>query len=163
MLHPMTPREARRVVAGAPEEADSWGPEQPDAMDVKGAADFLAACAAGDDPSPFGNHEIRRRTDDRAVGGIGFTGPPRETGSATVGYSLNSSARGRGYAAESLCGPLAFAWAQEIALVGADADRENAASQRVLLAAGMHRGEDHRVVYFELTAPGQTSCPGRAR
>ena len=157
----MTPREARRVVAVTPGEADLWGPEYPDAMDVKGAADFLTECAAGDDPRPFGNYEIRRREDGRAVGGIGFNGAPREDHSVTVGYSLNPSARGRGYASEALRGLLAFAWSQEVALVRADADLDNVASQRVLLAAGMHRaGADHRVVYFELTAPGTAPDSG---
>lgn len=161
VLHPMTPREAERVIALAAAEADLWGPDYPDAMDVKGAKDFLKACATAGDPRPFGNYEIRRREDGRAIGGIGFDGMPQEDRSVTVGYSLNLSARGRGYAAEALRGLLAFARSRGIALVRADADLDNFASQRVMLAAGMHRiGEDHRVVYFELPAPDGSPSSG---
>lgn len=113
------------------------------------------------DPRPFGNYEIRRREDGRAIGGIGFDGMPQEDRSVTVGYSLNLSARGRGYASEALRGLLAFARSRGIALVRADADLDNFASQRVMLAAGMHRiGEDHRVVYFELPAPDGSPSSG---
>jgi RimJ/RimL family protein N-acetyltransferase len=164
VLHPMTPGEAERVVAKEAAEADLWGPDYPDAMDVEGAKDLLKACATTGDPRPLGNYEIRRREDGRAIGGIGFNGTPREDRSVTVGYSLNFSARGRGYASEALRGLLAFAWSQGITLVRADADLDNFASQRVMLAAGLHRiGEDHRVVYFELPAPEGSPEPGPGR
>ncbi|WP_369203537.1 GNAT family N-acetyltransferase [Streptomyces sp. PU-14G] len=156
LLHAMTPDEAERIVAGRPAEGDLWGPEYPDAMDVEGATDLLKACAAGGDPRPFGNYEIRRRADGRAIGGLGFNRTPDAQGTVTVGYALNTSARGRGYASEALRALLAFAWSRGVTLVKADADLGNLASQRVLRAVGMREvGEDHRVRYFELAAPGE--------
>ncbi|MGI5351082.1 GNAT family N-acetyltransferase [Streptomyces sp. CA-250714] len=151
VLHPMTPEEAERVVAGTPGEMELWGPEYPDAMDVEGAQDLLKACATTGDPRPFGNYEIRLRADGRAIGGIGFNQVPDAEGTVVVGYALNSSARGRGYASEALRALLGFAWSQGVTLVKADADLDNLASQRVMTAVGMRVvGEDHRVRYFEM-------------
>jgi RimJ/RimL family protein N-acetyltransferase len=154
VLRSMTPQEAERIVSGTPGEGDLWGPGYPDAMDVKGATDLLKACASTGDPSPFGNYEIRRRGDGRAIGGIGFNGTPDAEGTVTVGYALNVSARGRGYASEALRGLLAFCRSQGITLVKADADLDNLASQRVMSAAGMRPvGADSRVRYFEWAPP----------
>ncbi|MET9861554.1 GNAT family N-acetyltransferase [Streptomyces smyrnaeus] len=159
VLHPMTPEEAERVVAETPGAGDLWGPEYPDAMDVEGATDLLKACATTGDPRPFGNYEIRRRADGRAIGGIGFNRTPDAEGTVTVGYSLNASARGRGYASEALRALLAFAWSRGVTLVQADADLDNLASQHVMTAVGMRAvGEDHRVRYFEMRAPGDAAA-----
>ncbi|MGP3974795.1 GNAT family N-acetyltransferase [Streptomyces sp. 8N114] len=156
VLHPMSPQEAERIVAGTPGEGELWGAEYPDSMDVKGAEDLLKACAADGDPRPFGNYEIRRRSDGRAIGGIGFNRLPDEEGTVTLGYALNASVRGQGYASEALRALLAFAWSRGVTLVKADADLDNLASQRVMTAVGMRVvGEDHRVRYFEATAPGR--------
>ncbi|MDJ1132414.1 GNAT family N-acetyltransferase [Streptomyces iconiensis] len=159
VLHPMTPAEAERVVAAEPAEGDLWAPGYPDPMDAEGARDFLKACATTGDPRPFGNFEIRRREDGSAIGGLGFNRTPDTEGTVTVGYALIPGARGRGYASEALRGLLDFAWSHGVTLVKADADLDNVASQRVMLAAGMREvGEDHRVRYFELAAP----VPSRA-
>ncbi|NSC20556.1 GNAT family N-acetyltransferase [Streptomyces albus subsp. chlorinus] len=160
VLHAMTPEEAERIVAGKPGEGDLWGPEYPDAMDVEGATDLLKACATTGDPRPFGNYEIRRRLDGRAVGGLGFNRVPDADGTVTIGYSLNASVRGRGYASEALRALLDFAWSRGVTLVKADADLGNLASQRVMRAVGMREvGEDHRVRYFELAAPAGAAQP----
>ncbi|MEU3194659.1 GNAT family N-acetyltransferase, partial [Streptomyces sp. NPDC006992] len=155
VLHPMTRQEAERVVRGSPGPGDRWGPEYPDAMDVRGARVLLAACGADGDHRPVGNYEIRRREDGRAIGGIGLNRVSGAADAVTVGYGLNASARGKGYATEALRALLAFAWSQGVARVEADADLDNLASQHVMAAAGMRPvGEDHRVRYFAATAPG---------
>lgn len=154
VLHPMTPAEAERVVAGEPADGELWAPGYPDPMDVEGARDFLKACASTGDPRPFGNFEIRRAEDGAAIGGLGFNRTPDAEGTVTIGYALIPGARGQGYASEALRALLDFAWSKGVALVQADADLDNAASQHVMRAAGMREvGEDHRVRYFELPAP----------
>ncbi|MFF2198292.1 GNAT family N-acetyltransferase [Streptomyces sp. NPDC058157] len=151
VLHPMTVGEAEAVVAGAPGDGARWAPGYPDDGDVLAAGRFLDTCAATGDPHPFGNYEIRLREDGRAVGGVGFHGPPDETGGVTVGYGLVSSARGRGYASEALRELLRLARARGAARVRGDADLDNLASHHVMTAAGMRPvGHDTRVRYFEI-------------
>ncbi|MEV0402277.1 GNAT family N-acetyltransferase [Actinoallomurus sp. NPDC050550] len=80
----------------------------------------------------------------------GFHRPPDQNGTVTIGYGLIPSVRGQGYAAEALRGILAFAEANGVTHVKGDADLDNIASQRVMMAAGMRQtGEDDRVKYYE--------------
>jgi RimJ/RimL family protein N-acetyltransferase len=150
VLHLLTVDEAERVAAGAPGNADRWAAGYPSAADVMGARKFAKAFADTGDPGAFGAYEIRRREDGQAIGGIGFHGPPDEAGSVTIGYSLIPSARGRGYAAEALRGLVRFARKQGVRRVKGDADLDNVASHRVMVAAGMRLvAEDERLKYFE--------------
>lgn len=161
ILHPMTVAEAERVVAGRPGATDRWAPDYPDAYDVKGAQDFLDACAGPGNPQPFGNYEIRRREDGLAIGGLGFNRPPDEQGTTVIGYALIPSARGQGYATEALRGLLEFARSRGLSRVLGDADHDNVASQRVMMAAGMRpAGEDERVKYYETdwSGPGPSAA-----
>ncbi|MFD8667696.1 GNAT family N-acetyltransferase [Streptomyces microflavus] len=150
VLHPMTASEAQRVVAGKSDSGARWAPGYPTDGDVSAARRFLATCASTGDPQPFGNYEIRRREDGQAIGGPGFHGPADTDGSVTIGYGLIPSVRGKGYATEALRGLLLFARARGATRVKGDADHDNIASQRVMLAAGMQpAGQDERVRYFE--------------
>jgi RimJ/RimL family protein N-acetyltransferase len=162
VLHPMTVGEAERVVAGEPDSGDRWAPGYPTDGDVFAARRFLGTCASTGDPQPFGNYEIRRREDGRAIGGLGFHGPPDTNGSVTVGYGVIPSAQGRGYASEALRELLLFARTHGVTCVKGDADHDNIASHHVMLAAGMRSaGQDERVRYFEMTwsdaTPASTS------
>ncbi|MEU3405307.1 GNAT family N-acetyltransferase [Streptomyces sp. NPDC006670] len=151
VLHPMTVGEAEAVVAGTPDDRACWAPGYPADGDVLAARRFLDTRAATGDPHPFGNYEIRLRADGRAIGGVGFHGPPDAAGSVTIGYGLVSSARGRGYASEALRELLRFARARGAARVKGDADLDNTASHHVMTAAGMRpAGHDERVRYFEI-------------
>ncbi|MEU0103284.1 GNAT family N-acetyltransferase [Streptomyces sp. NPDC006267] len=150
VLHPMTVSEAERVVTGESDSGARWGPGYPTDGDVSAARRFLTTCANTGDPQPFGDYEIRRRVDGRAIGGVGFHGPADENGSVTIGYGIVPSARGRGYASEALRGLLLFARAHGVTRVKGDADHDNIASQHVMTAVGMRpTGEDERVRYFE--------------
>ncbi|MCT2592489.1 GNAT family N-acetyltransferase [Streptomyces sp. N2-109] len=152
LLHPLTVAEAERVASGEPGPDDRWAPGYPAEGDVEGVRDFLNACAATGNPQPFGDYEIRRREDGRAIGGLGFNGPPDEAGRMTIGYALIPSVRGNGYATEALRGLLEFARARGIVCVKGDADHGNIASQKVMLAAGMRQvAEDERVKFYEVT------------
>jgi len=157
----MTVSEAERVVAGELDGSSRWAPGYPTGGDVSAARRFLGTCADTGDPQPFGNYEIRRREDGQAIGGLGFHGPADENGSVTIGYGLIQSARGKGYASEALRALLLFAQAHGVTCVKGDADHDNLASQRVMMAAGMRpAGEDERVRYFEITWTGTTANTG---
>ncbi|ESU49305.1 GNAT family N-acetyltransferase [Streptomyces filamentosus] len=152
VLHPMSVDEAERVVAGEPDTDDRWEQGYPTEGDVTVARRFLERCASTGDPQPFGPYVIRRRSDHRAIGGIGFHLPPDEHRSVTIGYGLVPAARGKGYASEALRALLSLARDQGVASVKGDADHENTASQRVMTAAGMRQiGEDERVKYYAVS------------
>jgi RimJ/RimL family protein N-acetyltransferase len=157
LLHPMTVSEAERVATGESDGGAHWAPEYPTDGDVAAARRFLSTCANTGDPRPFGNFEIRRREDGQAIGGIGFHGSADENGAVTIGYGLIPSTRGKGYASEALRELLVFARAHGVPCVRGDADHDNIASQRVMMAAGMRpAGEDARVKYFEIAWPDTT-------
>jgi RimJ/RimL family protein N-acetyltransferase len=163
VLHAMTVGEAGRLVAGTPGDGDRWAPGYPADGDVSAAGRFLGTCASTGDPRPFGNYEIRRREDGRAIGGIGFHGPPDEDGAVTIGYGLVPSVRGRGYASEALREMLRFARECGVTRVKGDADLANVASQYVMAAAGMRpAGQDARVRYFETAWTDATAGSGRS-
>lgn len=162
VLHLLTPDEAHCLIDGVRATTDRWAPDYPGPLDLRGATAFLDACAAGHDPRPFGTFEIRRAEDGRAIGGLGFHGPPGEDGAVTVGYGLVPSARGAGYATESLRALLEFAWSRGVTRARADTGVDNLASQRVLDAVGMRCVAENRVLrWYELPAPdnGPASTP----
>lgn len=149
VLHPLSVSEAESLMRGEPGGSAPWGPGYPTEADMVGAMRHVAICEAIGDPQPFGAYEIRRREDGRAVGGLGFHGPPDQDGAVTVGYGLVPAVQGRGYATEALRALLVFARTQGIAQVLGDTDHGNIASQRVMAAAGMHLvGEDERLKYY---------------
>ena len=52
-----------------------------------------------------------RREDRLAVGSMGFKAPPDGTGTVEIGYAVNRSHRGRGYATEMAAALVAWALA----------------------------------------------------
>ncbi|MFJ3941534.1 GNAT family N-acetyltransferase [Streptomyces parvus] len=150
-LHPISVDEAEQMAAGRPDAEARWEPGFPTEGGVSVAKRFLEHCAATGDPQPFGPYVIRR-WDHRAIGGMGFHGPPDEQGSVTIGYGLVPSAQGKGYASEALRALLPFARDQRVTSVKGDADHDNTASQHVMTAAGMRQvGEDERVKYYAIS------------
>ncbi|THA39082.1 N-acetyltransferase [Streptomyces sp. A1547] len=143
------------VLAGVPERGCRWAQGYPGDGDRAGARRYLRVLAESGDPAPFGAYEIRRRGDGLVIGGAGFHGPADAAGVVTVGYGLVPGARGRGYAAEALRTLLEHARAHGAAGAAGDADRENAASHRVMAAAGMRLvAEDERLRYYAVTWAG---------
>ena len=60
------------------------------------------AYARGTHRPEWGTFVLVRVRDERALGTLGFHGPPDETGSAEVGYGLQEKARGHGHATAAL-------------------------------------------------------------
>lgn len=88
----------------------------------------------------WGMFVLVRRGDGRAVGGMGFHGVPDEEGRAEVGYDLAENARGHGYATEALRALSDRALARDdVKLLFAAIDRDNAPSQRVIARSGFTR------------------------
>ena len=100
---------------------------------------FLHAAEQHGDQRPFGYFRISRRSDGRAVGGVGFKSRPDKGRAVEIGYGLEPSARGNGYAAEALIALIGFASEHAVTLILADTDLDNIASQRTLEHAGFTR------------------------
>jgi RimJ/RimL family protein N-acetyltransferase len=152
VLHPINVSEAEQVLTGDPDDPARWAPGYPTEGDASAARRFLNACANTGNPQPFGNYEIRRREDGRAIGGVGFHGTPDDNRSVTIGYGLIPSEHGKGYASEALRALLAFARAHGVTSVEGDTSHDNIASQHVMTAVGMRLiAEDERLRYYKIT------------
>ncbi|WP_051943531.1 GNAT family N-acetyltransferase [Streptacidiphilus rugosus] len=89
---------------------------------------------------PWGLYVIVRTADERALGGIGFHGPPGPAGEVELGYELAPAARGAGYATEAVRALAALALdSPDVRAVTARTIRDNTASQAVLLRCGFTR------------------------
>lgn len=135
-LHPVDIAEAQRILAAAAGPGDCWAHDYPFEGDLIAVRAFLQATAALGEQRPFGYYRITRRADGRAVGGIGFKGPP-VGGCVEIGYGLAPSGRDHGYAAEAVEAVLAFAAGHGLSRVSAQTSPDNLASQRTLLRAGL--------------------------
>jgi RimJ/RimL family protein N-acetyltransferase len=157
VLHPLSPAEAGRIVGGVAEPGDRWHAEYPFPDELVP----LRALAKAADPDPvFTLYQVRERANGLAVGGIGFFGPPGPEGVVELGYGLVAAARGRGFATEALRAAVELAWRNGVALVAADTEPGNTASQRVLEKAGFREaGRDAATVRFELRRPAGDHIP----
>ncbi|CAM5256480.1 GNAT family N-acetyltransferase [Streptomyces xanthochromogenes] len=137
-LHELTRASATELQDGG-SGGWEWAPGGPHEGSRFAAAKMLAGMATGRHRTGWGAYVIVRTEDGRAIGGIGFHGPP-EDGRVEIGYDLADSARGHGYATESLGALTAWALAQpDVETVYATTDEDNTASQRVLERAGFRR------------------------
>jgi RimJ/RimL family protein N-acetyltransferase len=162
-LHAVDVAEGERIVARRPAPADSWADDFPFEGDVGAVGAFLRATARLGEQQPFGYYRITRRSDGRAVGGIGFKGQP-DGGCVEIGYGLAPSARGHGYAAEAVIALLTVAAGHGLAKVIADTTVDNVASQRTLVAAGFRLVDtdaelQHYEVLLERTTAGSPPGP----
>lgn len=135
------PWDAVRAISGG-SRLDDWAADYPSAGDVIIAGLLRDVGPAVADPADqaWGHRQVVERASGLVVGGIGFFGPPRQSGEVEVGYGVVPSRQGRGYATEALRAMLAMAWADpRVTAVVAGTDPGNAASQRVLEKAGFGR------------------------
>ncbi|MET7981508.1 MULTISPECIES: GNAT family N-acetyltransferase [unclassified Streptomyces] len=111
---------------------------------TRGAAGMVTgAYEKGVHRPEWGMFVLVRREDGLAVGAIGFHGVPDEEARAEVGYDLAENARGHGYATEALRALSDWALARDdLKILLAAIDRDNAPSQRVIARAGFTRVSD---------------------
>jgi [ribosomal protein S5]-alanine N-acetyltransferase len=156
MLVPLAVDVARRMlIAGLrPEPVESlpWHPEYPlaDSFDAIAMA-FAAHQAMGyavAEPPAWWVHQIV--VDGVVVGDIGFHGPPGPEKAVEIGYSVVPAWRRRGVASWACSLILQQAWQDGAAIVIAETDHDNVASQAVLLANGFRRRSDG---VFMITRP----------
>ncbi len=95
VLTPIDPATARRIIAREEREDDNWHPEYPFA-DELGPLRGLARSERAE--TPFTMYAIRLPLTRTAVGGLGFFGPPDESGLVEFGYGLIPAVRGKGLA-----------------------------------------------------------------
>ena len=151
MLHPVDAAEAERIAAGRSGDDDLWVEDFPGRGDVLAVTAYLQRTVDSGEQCPFGFYRITWTSDGRAVGGIGFKGRP-EHGSVEIGFGLAPSARGEGYAVESVAALLKVAAERGLERVLADIDRANVASQRTLERAGFtHRRTEGDLCFYEVT------------
>lgn len=141
-LHGLTPAAAADLAVGGTGGFD-WVEGGPYEGTRDAAGMVVKAYEAGVLNPEWGTFVQVRAEDGRAVGAIGFHGPPGEDGRAEVGYDLAEAARGHGYATEAV-GALAR-WARgrdDVRALFATVDPDNAPSQAVVTRAGFTRIAD---------------------
>lgn len=147
-LRPYTPEEAGLVAAGTRRQ-NHWSPgfPRPDDQDI---ARLYLATSPGE--PMFGPLQIVLLSNDLVIGGIGFFGPPDETGTVEVGYCVAPEVEGRGYATEALLALLHHGFTDgRVRQALADTARDNLASQRVLEKAGLRRkSSDENLHYYAI-------------
>jgi RimJ/RimL family protein N-acetyltransferase len=149
-LHAIDVAEGKRILARRAGPADSWAEDFPCEGDVGAIGSFLRATTERGEQGPFGYYRITHLADGRAIGGIGFKGPP-DGGCVEIGYGLTPSARGHGYAAEAAVALLAMAADHGVSRVIAGTTPDNIASQRTLVRAGFHLvGTDGELHHYEV-------------
>ncbi|MFD7459020.1 MULTISPECIES: GNAT family N-acetyltransferase [unclassified Streptomyces] len=135
-LEGVTPAAAADLAAGGDGGFD-WVEGGPYEGTREAAAMTLKAYETGVHRPEFGLFVLVRKEDERAVGGMGFHGPPEEDGRTEIGYDLAPSARGNGYATEALRALAAWALARpDVRSLFATVERANVPSQRVVARAG---------------------------
>ena len=139
VLETLTADEARAIREGD-RAGRRWAEDYPFEGDLLVAGVIGEAGEHYDESAPLGVLQVRLAASGVAVGGIGFLSAPAD-GSAEVGYGFVPSARGQGYATESLEAVLAHAEGQGLRTVVAMTAVDNIASQRVLERCGFVRGE----------------------
>ncbi|KQQ93223.1 hypothetical protein ASF62_16005 [Leifsonia sp. Leaf325] len=138
ILAPYTVGHAERMLAGAPTDDDHWAEGYPFADELDVARLYLRIVAEHGDPAPFGPYVVQLRETGKAIGGLGFFGPPdAATGVVEFGYGLVPTVRGAGLATEAVIAALELTAEQGARVARADTTPANVASQRVMEKAGM--------------------------
>jgi RimJ/RimL family protein N-acetyltransferase len=148
-LEGVTPAAAADLAVGGDGGFD-WVEGGPYEGTREAAAMTLKAYETGVHRPEFGLFVLVREEDARAVGGMGFHGPPDEDGRTEIGYDLATSARGRGYATEALRALSEWALARtDVRSLFATVEPANLPSQRVVARAGFRRvaAEDELFAY----------------
>ncbi|MDJ0380326.1 GNAT family protein [Streptomyces sp. G-G2] len=144
-LHVISPDAAADLYAGG-DGGFAWAGDGPDEGTRIASGMLGLAREVGEYRPGWGPYAIVRLRDRRAIGGIGFHGPPDPDGHVEIGYDLVPSARGHGHATEALRALAAWAFAQPgLTELHATVAEGNLPSHAVLARTGFRRvgaGED---------------------
>jgi ribosomal-protein-alanine N-acetyltransferase len=122
-----------------------WAPDFPTDGDVRVASLVERGLIAPVTSSwPWGPYVVVETLRGWAIGGIGFKGGPDTDGDVEIGYGICRSQQRRGIASEAVRAMCGIAQRHGALSVVAEADFENAASQRVLEKCGFRREPDDR-------------------
>ncbi|MBZ4017378.1 GNAT family N-acetyltransferase [Streptomyces purpurogeneiscleroticus] len=154
-LRALSPAECARLAEGGTAGL-VWVDGEPPEGTVEGAGIMVQLAAAGLYRPGWGTYALTRTEDGVALGGIGFHGPPDESGTVELGYDLSPSARGAGWATDAV--RLLASWAAarpEVRTLRAATEPANLPSQRVLERSGFVRaGEESGMYVFEYAGSG---------
>ena len=117
----------------------SWAAGYPLPGSRVAARNFVqqAEAAGGGDRGKWGIFQMILRETGEVIGDIGFHGPPDDSGTVEIGYSVVERYRGRGLVGESAAAICSLAWSRpEVTRIIARTDDSNAASAGVLRHAG---------------------------
>ena len=90
----------------------------------------------------FTNWKIILKSENVAIGGIGFTGSPDEMGETEVGYEIDERYFNNGYATEALSSIMQWAFINEdLAAIKANTLANHIASQKVLTKNGFKQAD----------------------
>lgn len=96
--------------------------------------------------------EIILKSEKRLIGEIGFKGIPNGLGQIEIGYGIEEGYRNKGFTTEAVIKLMEWVFHQDIIpvkYVTACTNKENIASQKVLLKAGMRiTNEDDKYFYW---------------
>ncbi|MFJ3563479.1 GNAT family N-acetyltransferase [Streptomyces diastaticus] len=135
-LRELSPAAAMDLAVGGA-AGHTWLGGDPDEGSRAAGAMVARAYARGTHRPAWGTFVVVRRHDERALGTVGFHGPPDGTGSAEVGYGLQERARGHGHATAALRSLAVWGLGQPGSpTLRARVDPGNQASQGVLRRAG---------------------------
>lgn len=116
------------------------------------------------DAERFGVWVMIERCSASVVGDIGFRGPPGDSGTIEIGYSVTPSRRRRGYATEAASALARWAQSQPgVDVIVAGCDVNNVPSIRTLERAGFHRtGEANGEIRWRYGGASRGPGPGGA-
>lgn len=132
-----------------------WAPDFPTDGDVRVASLVERAMLAVVTPLwPWGPYLVVEVVRGWTIGGIGFKGAPDNDGAVEMGYGICPSMQRRGLASEAVRAMCHLARHHGARHVTAETDRENVASQRVLLHSGfVQERDDDELTQWRYTLP----------
>jgi ribosomal-protein-alanine N-acetyltransferase len=154
-LAPCSVAAAQAASADRAELAAAVGMRVPDEWPAEDLRDFLPVYGqiVGDElaRAGWGIWLMLHPAEQSLIGDIGFKGPPGDTGTVEIGYSVLPAFRGHGYATEAARALVGWAVAQPgVRRIAAECLEDNWASIRVLEKIGMRRiGRDEHGLKWE--------------
>jgi len=143
-LEPNDPRQSLTIVYDQMRVAGFLGRQVADGIRtylLSASPEFFEGLrtASGPDPWRFG-YVIIEKENDLVIGQCGFTGPPDESGTIEIAYSIAPAYQGRGYATEAAQALIEIARQEpKVRLICAHTLAERNASTRVLEKCGLRK------------------------